>query len=142
MSEPRLSVVITVVDGGVALQRCLTALLSQRDAPSLELLLPYDATIEETVAGAVTAACAGACPWLRCLPLGVLPVEVVRRGVGGEEIHHHVDRHNPKLPLVNRHDGAMTAQMLAASRGVGTADDTSRAVGHAQRCVLREVGQT
>jgi hypothetical protein len=45
MSDGLLSVVVTVVDGGAALRRCLTALTSQADAPAMELLVPYDSTI-------------------------------------------------------------------------------------------------
>jgi hypothetical protein len=45
MSDGPLSVVVTVVDGGAALRRCLTALTSQADAPAMELLVPYDSTI-------------------------------------------------------------------------------------------------
>lgn len=46
MSAGLLSVVVTVVDGGPALRRCLTALTSQVAAPTMELLVPYDSTIE------------------------------------------------------------------------------------------------
>jgi hypothetical protein len=40
-----LSVVVTVVDGGAALERCLTALGNQDGAPDLEVLVPYDASV-------------------------------------------------------------------------------------------------
>lgn len=42
---PRLSVVLTVVEGGAALRECLDALAAQADAPSMEVLLPFDATL-------------------------------------------------------------------------------------------------
>ena len=45
MNQPVLSVVLTVVDGGNALRRCLAALLSQQDAPALELVIPIDSTL-------------------------------------------------------------------------------------------------
>lgn len=40
-----LSVVVTIVDGGAALRRCLDALARQRNAPPLEVLVPIDDTI-------------------------------------------------------------------------------------------------
>ena len=49
-SEPLLSVVITVLDGGAVLRRFLDALQAQTDAPSMELLLPFDSTVP-SVAG-------------------------------------------------------------------------------------------
>jgi hypothetical protein len=45
MSDGLLSVVVTVVDGGATLRRCLTALTAQANAAALELLVPYDSTI-------------------------------------------------------------------------------------------------
>ncbi|HET6278282.1 MAG TPA: hypothetical protein VFG08_05835, partial [Candidatus Polarisedimenticolia bacterium] len=39
------SVVVTIVDGGKALQRCLSALAAQELPPPLEVLVPYDATV-------------------------------------------------------------------------------------------------
>ena len=41
----RLSVVVTVVDGGETLDRCLASLTAQRQAPDLEVIVPWDATI-------------------------------------------------------------------------------------------------
>jgi hypothetical protein len=49
----RLSVVVTVVDGGTALRRCLSALAEQVGVPELEVLVPLDDAIsaeEATVA--------------------------------------------------------------------------------------------
>ena len=40
-----LSVIITIVEGGVALQQCLEALQQQRDAPDLEVIVPCDDTV-------------------------------------------------------------------------------------------------
>jgi hypothetical protein len=37
--------VVTVVDGGDALQRCLTALTGQGEPPPMEIVVPWDATI-------------------------------------------------------------------------------------------------
>lgn len=39
---PELSVVVTIVEAGVTLERCLTALASQQDAPTMEVLVPFD----------------------------------------------------------------------------------------------------
>lgn len=41
----QLSVVVTVVDGGPALDRCLTALAGQRAAPAMEVLVPFDDSV-------------------------------------------------------------------------------------------------
>jgi len=41
----RLSVVVTVVDAGDALARCLGALAAQADAPDLEVIVPWDDTV-------------------------------------------------------------------------------------------------
>lgn len=40
-----LSVVVTIVDGGAALDRCLTALSTQTGDVRLEVIVPYDATV-------------------------------------------------------------------------------------------------
>ncbi len=44
---PDLSVIVTVVDGGETLSRCLDALTVQEDAPLLEVIIPFDSTIRE-----------------------------------------------------------------------------------------------
>ncbi len=66
-AAPRLSVVVTVVDGGAALERCLDALASQEGVDDIEVLVPYDATLE----GA--AAWAARWPAFRFLDAGRLP---------------------------------------------------------------------
>jgi hypothetical protein len=38
----RLSVIVTIVDGGDALVRCLDGLSAQQDPPALEVIVPYD----------------------------------------------------------------------------------------------------
>ncbi|GEM_PF-381360 len=50
---PDLSVVMTIVDGGATLRRCLDALAAQTGAPSIEVLVPYDHM--STEAGAMAA---------------------------------------------------------------------------------------
>jgi len=47
MTAPDLTVVVTVVEGGAALTRCLEALSAQLDAPAMEVLVPFDDTIGE-----------------------------------------------------------------------------------------------
>jgi hypothetical protein len=44
-AAPRLSVIVTVVDGGDVLRRCLAALARQEAPPPMEILVPYDTTI-------------------------------------------------------------------------------------------------
>ncbi len=41
-SQPVLSIIVTVVDGGAALERCLHALAEQVCEDSIEVLIPYD----------------------------------------------------------------------------------------------------
>jgi hypothetical protein len=45
--DPALSVVVTVVEGGAALERCLAALSRQTDAPAMEVIVPFDDTIRD-----------------------------------------------------------------------------------------------
>jgi hypothetical protein len=47
VTSPALSVVVTVVEGGAALARCLDALAAQEGAPELEVVVPFDDTIPE-----------------------------------------------------------------------------------------------
>jgi GT2 family glycosyltransferase len=41
----RLSVIVTIVDGGSALERCLQSLANQHDAPELDIIVPYDDSV-------------------------------------------------------------------------------------------------
>lgn len=41
----RLSVVVTIVDGGAVLERCLAALAAQHGAGDLDVIVPWDATV-------------------------------------------------------------------------------------------------
>lgn len=43
----RMSVVVTIVDGGAALDRCLDALAAQAGVPSLEVLVPHDDSVPD-----------------------------------------------------------------------------------------------
>jgi len=47
--DPVLSVIVTIVDGGPVLYRFLHALTHQEHAPSMEILVPYDASIPKTI---------------------------------------------------------------------------------------------
>lgn len=46
-SPPELSVVVTVVEGGAALRRCLDALAAQEGGPTMEVIVPYDGAIAD-----------------------------------------------------------------------------------------------
>jgi hypothetical protein len=63
-ADPLVSIIVTIIDGGDVLRRCLSALSTQEDAPPLEILVPYDASIAET--GRMAASFPGA----RFLDLG------------------------------------------------------------------------
>lgn len=65
----RLTVLVTVVDGGAALRRCLAALASQRDPPEMEVLVPAD----DSAAG--VPAIVAEFPGARLLALGPLATE-------------------------------------------------------------------
>jgi hypothetical protein len=89
MNAPVLSIVVTVVDGGDALQRCLAALLSQVEAPPLEILVP----VETGIAADVTAVVARAHEEgdrVRHLDLGRLPASRAASSAGGQ--HELIDR--------------------------------------------------
>src|SRR6476660_4167368 len=61
-----LSIVVTIVDGGPALARCLEALIGQEGAPGLEILVPFDASVP------VTSIPSGRFPQVTFVPLGIL----------------------------------------------------------------------
>ncbi len=78
------SVLLTVVDGGAALERCLEGLRAQQDAPPLEILVPYDDT------QAAIAQLAPRYPEARFLPLG--RVATARDAASAEGQHELFDR--------------------------------------------------
>ncbi len=47
--SPLLSVIVTIVDGGDVLRNFLHALTHQNDPPPMQILVPYDSSIPETV---------------------------------------------------------------------------------------------
>lgn len=78
MSPPRLSIVVTIVDGGEALRECLRALAGQVAAPALEVIVPYDDSVEaikELSAEFVD---------VRFIPLGRVPTRRPLRSPGGQ----------------------------------------------------------
>lgn len=89
MTDPILSVVVTVVDGGQALRRCMQALLSQERTPSMEILVPFDATVEATVRATAADAAGGDNVSVRLVDLGAMAI-CGRSGAGGQ--HELIDR--------------------------------------------------
>ena len=73
----RLSVVVTIVDGGAALERCLEALRSQADPPD-EVIVPWDDTV--TGIGELTPLF----PGVRFLALGAVATHRPAAGYAGQ----------------------------------------------------------
>jgi hypothetical protein len=73
-----LSVVVTIVDGGAALDRCLRGLAQQHDAPPLEVIVPYDDSVADV--GHLPASF----PEFRFLPLGSLRTARPIEGAAGQ----------------------------------------------------------
>ena len=46
--KPTLSIIVTIVDGGRHLRDFLLAVMAMKDAPPLEIIVPYDASIADT----------------------------------------------------------------------------------------------
>lgn len=81
-AAPLLSVVVTVVDGGDVLRRFLGALLGQVDPPTMEILLPFDASIAETAAQQRDY------PAVRLLDMGAVATEhPLTTGAGQHELY-------------------------------------------------------
>jgi GT2 family glycosyltransferase len=75
----RCSVLVTIVDGGEQLRRCLRALAPQAGSPAVEVLIPCDDTVGDL------AALREEFPGFRFLPLGRLPT---RRTTGSPAGQH------------------------------------------------------
>ena len=83
MTGPLLSVIVTIVDGGDVLRRLLDALMRQVDPPSLQILVPYDASI-----AAETEATSRAYPTVQFLPLGIItPTRPIHTAAGQHELY-------------------------------------------------------
>jgi hypothetical protein len=74
----RLSVVVTIVDGTLALERCLTALTRQTDAPDLEIIVPADDTIADLTGWQSTFST------IKFLPLGSLATSSPKNTPAGQ----------------------------------------------------------
>jgi hypothetical protein len=111
MNDPELSVVLTVVDGDDALRRCLGALLSQEDAPRLEIVIPIDSTMSSRP-WTVDLRDAHDRPPVRWLDLGTVPTMRPPTSAAGQ--HELIDRRR--------------AAGLAAARGQVIAMVEDRAV--------------
>lgn len=77
-ADPRLSVVLTVVEGGAAVARALDALLAQDAPPPLDIVVPYDDTT------AYVGQLAPRYPAVRFLSLGTVPTEQPPDSAAGE----------------------------------------------------------
>jgi hypothetical protein len=84
LKSPTLSVVVTIVDGGAALQRCLDGLTTQDGAPLMEILVPYDESVQSV------ASHAGEFPSVRFLEIGRL--QTGRAATSAAAQHELVDR--------------------------------------------------
>lgn len=78
MTDIRISVIVTIVDGESALKTCLQALANQVDAPQLEVIVPYDASLEWVNEMATEN------PNIQFLPLGVLSTERIIDSPAGQ----------------------------------------------------------
>ncbi|MGE5834625.1 MAG: hypothetical protein ACM4AI_09120 [Acidobacteriota bacterium] len=125
MTDLRLSVVLTVVDGGDALRRCLRALLSQQNAPSMEILVPYDSTVPAvaSIVADVSRDAAASSAIVRTLDLGRLETRRDRESAGGQ--HELIDRRRSAGLAAAR--GEIVA--IVEDRGVPRADWAAAAVG-------------
>jgi hypothetical protein len=74
----RLSVVLTVVEGGSALAECLEALARQDDAPSMEVLVPFDDTLRDELGGSHDR------PGVRFLAMGHVATDADALGPAGQ----------------------------------------------------------
>ncbi len=77
-ADPLLSVIVTIVEGGEAVRRLLTALTTQVDGPPMEILVPYDTSAAPHVALSAEF------PTVRFMPLGVVATEQPITSAGGE----------------------------------------------------------
>ena len=82
MSDPLLSVVVTLVDGGDVMRRFLDAVTNQDDPPPMEIILPYD----ESVAHVTDMR--SDYPDVQFLPIGeIVPGRPIKTAAGQHELY-------------------------------------------------------
>lgn len=111
-----LSVVVTVVDGGETLVRCLAALARQENVPTLEVIIPYD----ESVKG--MAPIVARFPAFHFLPIGLVET---RRPIDGPAGQHELFDRRRSAGL-SRARGDIVA--IVEDRGVPRPDWAARLV--------------
>jgi len=80
--QPTLSIVVTIVDGGRYLRDFLHAVMAMKDAPPLEIIVPYDASIPDT------KLLAAEFPHVKFLDMGVLvPTRPITSQGGQHELY-------------------------------------------------------
>jgi hypothetical protein len=121
-SATLLTVVVTVVDGGRALDRCLGALLAQDDAPDMEILIPFDDTRPDVPT--IVDGLARGRDDVRPLDLGRLPTRHDPSSPAGQ--HELIDRRRAKGLAAAR--GEIVA--IVEDRGVPRRDWASAIVRH------------
>jgi hypothetical protein len=117
----RLSVIVTIVDAGDALVRCLSALATQNAAPDLEVIVPYD----DTVVG--VPALAPRFPSFRFLAMGSVETERPWTSAAGQ--HELFDRRRSAGLAVATGD----VIAILEDRGVPRADWAQRLVAAHER---------
>lgn len=79
---PTISIVVTIVDGGQYLRDFLRALMSMKDAPPLEIIIPFDASVADTKLLATEF------PHVKFLDMGVLvPTRPIQSQGGQHELY-------------------------------------------------------
>jgi len=78
VSGVRLSVVVTVVDGGSTLEACLHGLRAQKGPPSMQVIIPFDDSISDV------GGLSDRFPNFEFLPLGSFPFEKSLRSPAGQ----------------------------------------------------------
>ena len=70
--------------------------------------------------------------------VGIAEGDVLRAGrdLAADIFQHHLALDDAKRAVVHRHDGTVTAQVLAAPAGLGVAHDAGAVVGQGEMCVL------
>ena len=81
-SAPLVSIIVTIVDGKEVLERFLHAVTAQEDPPALEIIVPYDESVNDTKGFSATF------PEVNFLPLGVIkPENSIHTAAGQHELY-------------------------------------------------------